>query len=149
MKRFLATAILSSIFCLASCRHATQENFVVVRVYRDRNSDFASELDRRLYAFNDYGNYQRVGSGKVIVVETTEPVDYQKELGGKVAQVKPQLIILNSPEDARLVGGMQLDLQQGKSACGGNRNCPALIPPWVTGEELEATRAVFTAITTE
>ena len=149
MKRVLERAILFSVFCLASCRHATNENFVMVRVYRDRNSDFSWELDRRLYEFNDYRNYRRVRSGKVIFVATMEPFDYQKELGGKVAQVRPQVIVLNSPEDERLVGGMQLDLQQGKSACGRNRNCPAFIPPWVSGEELEATKVVFTAITTE
>jgi len=82
------------------------------------------------------------------VVATMEG-DYQKELTEKIALVKPQMIILDSPADAKLVGGMQFDLRKAKSACGRNRDCPAFIPPWVSGEELEATNILFSAITGE
>ena len=75
--------------------------------------------------------------------------DYQEELAKKIALVKPQMIILDSPGDVKQVGGVHLDLQNTKSACGTNRDCPAFIPPWVSGEELEATQIVFSAITTE
>jgi hypothetical protein len=115
---------------------------VVVRVCRDANSDFSRELDRKSYSFN---NQHRLSSGKQIVVATMEG-DYQKELA-EIALVKPQMIILDSPADVKQVGGMQFDLRNAKSVCGGNRNCPAFIPPWVSGEELEATKMLFSAIT--
>lgn len=135
---------------LGSCRRRqTDENLVIVRVFRDSKSDFSSALDRRLYGFNDYKNQRRTSSGKVIFVATMEPFDYRSELAGKIAQVKPQLVILDFPEDAKLLEGVQFDLLRLKSACGRNRNCPAFIPSWVTGEELEATERVFTEITRE
>jgi hypothetical protein len=108
------------------------------------NSSFRSELDRKLYGFSNH----RVSSGKLILVATMEG-DYQDELAGKIALVKPQMIILDSPTDVKLVAGMQFDLQKAKSACGKNQDCPAFIPPWVSGEELEATNMLFSAITGE
>jgi hypothetical protein len=135
--------ILGCLF--ASCHGSTDTKFVVVRVFRDANSDFSRELDRKLYGFNDQ---HRVGSGKLIVVATMEG-DYQNDLAEKIALVKPQMIILDSPADAKLVGGMQFDLQKARSACGRNRDCPAFVPPWVSGEELEATNMLFSAITRE
>ncbi len=140
----IVVLLILSPFC-ASCRRSTDNNFVVVRVFRDANSNFTRALDRKLYDFN---NQHRVSSGKLIVVATMEG-DYQKELTEKIALVKPQMIILDSPADAKLVGGMQFDLRKAKSACGRNRDCPAFIPPWVSGEELEATNILFSAITGE
>jgi hypothetical protein len=139
----IVTVLVLSFF-LTSCHGSTDNNFVVVRVFRDANSDFSRELDRKLYGFN---NHHRVSSGKVIVVATMEG-DYQHELAEKIALVKPQMIILDSPTDAKLVGGMQFE-QRAKSVCGRNRDCPAFIPPWVSGEELDATTTLFSAITQE
>jgi hypothetical protein len=138
---FIAMAFSS---ILESCRRPTKDSLVVVRVCRDAHSDFSRELDRRLYGLNN----RRVSSGKLIVVATMEG-DYQEELAKKIALVKPQMIILDSPGDVKRVGGVRLDLQNAKSACGTNRDCPALIPPWVSGDELEATQLVFSAITAE
>jgi hypothetical protein len=138
---FIALAFSST---LESCRRPTNDNFVVVRVCRDAHSDFSRELDRKLYGLNN----RRVRSGKLIVVATMEG-DYQKELAQKIALVRPQMIILDSLGDLKQVGGVHLDLQNARSACGTNRDCPALIPPWVSGEELEATQIVLSAITAE
>jgi hypothetical protein len=129
---------------LTSCRPSTDTKFVVVRVFRDANSNFSHKLDRKLYGFSNH----RVSSGKYILVATMEG-DYQNGLTEKVALVKPQMIILDSPADVKLVAGMQFDLQKAKSACGKNGDCPAFIPPWVSGEELEATNMLFSAITGE
>jgi len=73
--------------------------------------------------------------------------DYQKELAEKIALVKPQLIILDSPADLNQLVGVQFDVRQAKSACGKDKNCPAFIPPWVSGEKLEATKMLFAATT--
>jgi hypothetical protein len=116
--------VLSSLF--ASCRRSAEEdNIVVVTVFRDANSDFSRELDRKLYGFN---NQNRVSSGKLILVATMEG-DYRRDLVEKIELVKPQMIILDSPADAKLVGGMQVDLRKAKNACGKNRECPAFVPP--------------------
>jgi hypothetical protein len=147
MKPF-CTIVVLLVFSLvfASCRRSGDNNFVVVAVFRDASSDFSRELDRKLYGFNDQ---HRVSSGKLIVVATEEG-DYQNELAEKITLIKPQIIILDSPADAKLVGGgMQFDLRKAKSVCGRNRNCPAFIPPWVSGEKLEATNMLFSAITQE
>ena len=135
--------ILSSMF--SSCGRSSQKGYVVVRVFRDASADFSHELDRTLYAFD---GKHRTESGKLIIVATMEGSDYRK-LAEKIALVKPQLIILDSPADMPLLSGMDLDLRQAKSACGRNKNCPAFIPPWVSGEELEATKKVFSAIAGE
>jgi len=135
--------VLSSFF--ASCRRSTDNNFVVVRVFRDAKSDFSRDLDRKLYDFN---NQHWVSSGKLILVATWEG-DYQNELAENIALLKPQMIILDSPADAKLVGGMQFDLGKARSVCGRNGDCPAFIPLWVSGEELEATNMLFSAITGE
>jgi hypothetical protein len=87
-----------------------------------------------------------VSSGKFILV-VTEEGDYRHDLVEKIALVRPQMIILDSPADAKLVGGMQVDLRKAKSVSGRNRHCPAFIPPWVSGEKLEADNMLFSAIT--
>src|SRR5580704_232842 len=142
--RCMFVVVLAFSSTLESCRRPANDNFVVVRVCRDAHSDFSRELDRRLYGIND----RRISSGKLIVVATMEG-DYQEELAKKIALVRPQMIILDSPGDVRQVGGVHLELQNARSACGTDRNCPAFIPPWVSGEELEATQSVFSAITAE
>lgn len=139
---FFIVMAFSSI--LESCRRPTNDSFVVVRVCRDAHSDFSRELDRRLYGINN----RRISSGKLIVVATMEG-NYQEELAQKIALVRPQMIILDSPDDVKQVSGAHLDLQNARSACGTNRDCPALIPPWVSGEELEATQIVLSAVTPE
>ena len=77
-----------------------------------------------------------------------EGADYRK-LAEKIAVVKPQLIILDSPADVMLFNGMDLDLRQARNACGTNKDCPAIIPKWVSGEELEATKKLVSAIVDE
>src|ERR1700730_18612473 len=143
-----AVLLISMTLVVASCERSQRSPLadpVIVRVYRDRKSDFANQLDHKFYDFTS--ERHRVSSVKWIWVATAEPYNYEDELGGKVATViKPQMIVLDDPADASLIPGMEIDLQQARSACGSNRNCPAFIPPWVSGEELEASRQVLAAI---
>jgi len=129
-----------------SRRHAAEPDVVVVRVFRDNKSEFRSNLDRRLYSFND--QQRRTETGKYIVVATMEPYDYRAELDGKVARVQPQLVVLDSVEDTKLLADLG-GIHGAKSACGVERNCPAFIPAWVRGDELNATKQVFDFITTQ
>jgi hypothetical protein len=118
---------------------------VVVRVFRDSHSDFRWDLDSKLYSFNNFDRRLRVTSGKVVFVATVEG-NYKEELS-KILLFKPQIIILDSSSDAQLLSGMQVNLTEARNACGSNGNCPAFIPPWVSGEELEATTKLFDSIT--
>jgi energy-converting hydrogenase Eha subunit E len=114
---------------------------VIVRIYRDRDSDFAQELDQKLHGFTS--ERHMTTSGKWIGVATVEPYRYPDELSGKVATIKPQMIILDSPNDAKLIGGMDVNLNQTTNVCGRTRTCHAFIPSWVSGDELEATKLVL------
>ena len=140
---YLLCGLVAFISFLTSCRRSTEGYAVVVRVFRDHKSDFSRDLDRKIYGFNER---HRVVSGKLIVVATIEG-DYRTNLAEEIALNKPQMIILDAPADASQLGGMHFDLRKSKSACGKDRDCPAFIPPWVTGEELEASNLVFAAIT--
>jgi len=128
-------AVLATVLASVSCeRHRIPPpDTVVVRVYRDRESDFARQLDRKLYEFTSEHHTTRSG----------------KELGGKVATIKPQLVVLDQPRDASLIRGMDVNITRAISACGANRMCPTFIPSWVSGEQLEAAKQVLDAISAE
>jgi hypothetical protein len=143
---FLTCIVMALCSVFAACHRPTDNNFLVVRIYRDSNSAFGRDLDRKLYGLNNPNNQLRVGSGKLILVATMEG-DYQDALARKIASVKPQMIILDSPVDAKLLHGVPFDLETAKNACGAEGNCLAFIPSWVDGEELEATNLVLSAVT--
>jgi hypothetical protein len=144
--QFLTCIVMALCSVFAACHRPPDNNYLVVRIYRDSNSAFGRDLDRKLYGLNDPNHQLRVGSGKLIVVATMEG-NYQEALAGKIATVKPQMIILDTPADAKQLHGVPFDLETAKNACGAEGNCPAFIPPWVDGEELEATNLVLSAVT--
>jgi len=41
---------------------------------------------------------------------------------------------------------MEFDLQRAKNVCDMNKQCPAFIPSWVSGDELEAAKKLLDAI---
>jgi hypothetical protein len=144
-KRLCFIVVLSICPLSIACRGPRDPGTVVVRVFRDSHSDFRWDLDSKLYSFNNFDRRLRVTSGKVVFVATVEG-NYKEELS-KLLLFKPQIIILDSSSDAQLMSGMQVNLTEARNACGSNGNCPAFIPPWVSGEELEATTKLFDSIT--
>ena len=142
--------VMTIVLAMASCERSQVSeppaNVVIVRVYRHREADFAHELDRELYSFANAHHTPR--SGKWIWVATMEPFHYTEELGGKVAMIKPQLIVLDRASDVSLIRGMVVSPTQAISACAADRPCPAFIPSWVSGEDLDAARQVLAAIAT-
>jgi hypothetical protein len=144
-------AVVAAMLVFASCeRRQVSEpppDTVIVRVYRDRESDFARQLDRKFYEFTSAHHTTR--SGKWIFIATVEPYHYAEELGGKVATIKPQLVVLDHASDASIIRGMDVNITQASSACGANRMCPTFIPSWVSGEQLEAAKQVLDAISIE
>src|SRR5467141_2134668 len=77
--------------------------------------DFDNSLNTAINKLREALGQNRVSSGKLILVATMEG-DYRNDLVEKIALVKPQMIILDSPADAKLVGGVQIDLRNAKSA---------------------------------
>ncbi len=140
--RAVLVVLASAVIVLDSCHsRPSPENIVVVRVFRDSNSAFRPELDRKLWEFNDHK--YRVASGKYILAATMETTDYRKDLAQKVAQFKPQLVVLDSPADVSLVPEFTTGVLNAKNACTGETKCPAFIPDWVHGEELEGARKLL------
>lgn len=140
-------AVIAVILGCGSCERHKRSDPVVVRVYRDRESDFANQLDRKLSDFTNA--HHTISSGKWIFVATVQPYNYTEELGGKVATIKPQMVVLDRPSDAGLIRGMGVDIKATATACGTNRMCPVFIPSWVAGEELEAAKELLNDISIE
>jgi len=141
-------SVAAALVVLSSCERtqvtSPPPNTVIVRVYRDRKSDFANRLDRKFYDVNSA--HHTIASGKWIFIATVEPYHYTEELGGKLAAIKPELIVLDRTSDVALIRDMEVNVRQTTNACDANRICPAFIPSWVSGEELEAAKAVLNAI---
>jgi hypothetical protein len=81
-----------------------------------------------------------------MVFVATVKGNYKEELSN-IVLFKPQIIILDSISDTQLLSEIQVNLAEARNACGSRGNCPAFIPPWVSGEELEATTKLFDSIT--
>ena len=98
-------AVVAATLVSGSCeRHQqseSQPDTVIVRVYRDRESEFAHQLDRKLQDFTTA--HLTTSSGKWIFIATVEPYHYTDELGGKVATIKPQLVVLDRASDAERI----------------------------------------------
>lgn len=117
----------------------------MVRVYRNRTSPVGRELDRRICEFN--AKKPRLASGKAIVVATFEASDYEQFLKDRVQDVKPQLIVLDSPTQIASSAVVERESSHYVNVCAAVHLCatpvPAIVPSWVTGEELEATTHVL------
>lgn len=144
-KRLCFIVVLSICSLSIACRGPRDPGTVVVRVFRDSQSDFRWDLDSKLYSFNNFDRRLRVTSGKMVFVATVEG-NYKEELSN-IVLFKPQIIILDSISDTQLLSEIQVNLAEARNACGSRGNCPAFIPPWVSGEELEATTKLFDSIT--
>jgi len=115
-------------------------NPVIVRVFRDSKLDSRRQLDKKLYAFTG----QRMKSGRPIVVGTFD-TDYEDGLR-RLGDWKPQLIVLDSPDDLPKLELEATHTPTIRNACAPPRNCPAFVPTWVSGEQSEAAQLVLNAI---
>jgi hypothetical protein len=112
-----------------------KSNTVVVHVLRNLGSVYGSELDRRILDFQ--GSNPRVQSGEHILIES-ETGDYQSMLQKQTANSDDvDLIILDSPDDAKANSALQGALGHAANVCAGLRACPAnipaIVPPQITG----------------
>jgi hypothetical protein len=110
-----------------------------VRVLRDRRSASRREIDKKIISVTGH----RLDSGGVVVVGTYED-DYDRMLD-RIAEIRPQLVILDSPADLDRIRATVGSAVTTTNACGPEHNCPAFIPPWVSGDQLKASEMVLAA----
>ena len=148
MKTAAFALVFIAILVEVGCRRTP--DYVVVHVYRNAHSPIGRELDRRFYEFS--AERPLLPSGKAIVVATIESNDYKQMLRERIAsELKPELIVLDSPEDINVNPDVKSEAARYTNVCGAVRSCaapvPAIIPSWVpNGEELEATKRVLKAL---
>ncbi len=111
---------------------------VVVHIFRDPAAPVAAQFTRAIEHFQSQSMQAR--SGKPIVIAPYDVRDYAgflKEIGGKLT---PDFIVLNSRADAEKNPVLQRELARAIELGGEGRHCVVLIPSWVSGEELAASR---------
>ena len=113
---------------------------VIVRVLRDTKNASLHEIDKKIFAVTG----RRLESGGVILVAVYQE-NYDRMLE-RIAVLHPQLVILDSPADLEKIQGTVGARVVTQNACGSDRNCPAFIPPWVLGDQLEATKLVLAEV---
>lgn len=142
--RFALAFLLLLLFALlCSCKPRPKSSAVVVHLLRNLRSVYGSELDRRLLDFQ--GSNPRLKSGLPIVI-ASETGDYKDMLEKQTSNTDNiDVIILDSPDDAKLSSALEIALPQAANVCAGLEACPAnvpaIIPPQITGNDREAAQA--------
>jgi hypothetical protein len=138
-----AILLLLPVTLFSGCKPKAKATPVTVHLLRNLNSLYGSELDRRLLDFQ--GSNPRLKSGQPIVIQS-DTGDYaamlQKQTG---SNEDVDLIILDSPDDAKSNAALQVAAVNGVNVCAGLKACPAnivaIIPPQVTGAPREGAQA--------
>jgi hypothetical protein len=117
--------------CCVSCGQRKPSEPVVVHVLRDPRAQFAGRLRQADLKFGLTS--ARVKSGKYVVVATNEGGSYD-DLLGRVANVPPSLLIVDSQATLPAQVASQVRLEPPKLVCGG----AAYIPEKILQEEREA-----------
>jgi len=126
----LSTSCLLFVYCV-SCGQRKPSEPVVVHVLRDPQAQFAERLRQADLKFGL--TRARVKSGKYVVVATNEGNSYD-DLLGRVANVPPSLLIVDSQSTLPADAASQVRPERPKLVCGG----AAYIPDKIPDEEREA-----------
>jgi hypothetical protein len=119
---------------LIACKPKPKITPEVVRVLRNLNSPYASEMDRRIVEFQITN--PRMPSGKPIVIQTVEIRDYPDLLQNHLGKdVTADVIILDAPSDADLNASVKADLAQAVNICSAVKACPANVPALVPSSD--------------
>jgi len=135
-----AVLFLLPLFLLGGCKPKAKSSPVVVRMIRNLGSVYGSELDRRILDFQ--GSNPRLSTGQPIIIES-ETGEYKDMLGKQTSNSEgTDLIILDSPDDAKASSALEIALPQATNVCAGLKACPAnvpaIIPQQITGDHREA-----------
>jgi len=120
-----------------------EDQFVSVRLYRDRHAPFEPWLTKVSYEFSIPQPTTR--SGKPILITTNEAEDFDKELSDLgTARLHPDLIIVSSVSQIPQNLAISKQLKDPKDICPRQTPCLAFIPPWVQGDQRDATDLYIT-----
>ena len=127
----LATLVLTG---LSGCKPKAKNTPEVVRIARNLNSPYGSEMDRRIVEFQI--SNPRLPSGKAVVVETVEIRDYSDLLKNHLGRdVNADVIILDAPSDADLNPTLKADMARAVNICSAVKACPADVPALVPSSD--------------
>jgi hypothetical protein len=127
---------------LLGCKSRRTSNTVVVHLLRNLNSQYGSDLDRRILDFQ--GSNPRLSSGQPITVES-ETGDYKQLLDKQTATNDDiDLIVLDSAADASSNPVLMSQLGSAANVCAGLKACPtvvpSIIPSQITGDKRDASQ---------
>jgi hypothetical protein len=142
---------IASVLLLLSwgCKKPTNQQPVVVHLFRDLYSPYAHELDHRILEFQ--ATNPRLPSGAPIVIQTLSEYDYKTALKGDFDKnIRVEAVILNSPADAAENPGLVADLAHAVDICASVKACPANVPAFVSSnaiaERADAAQIFLTAL---
>jgi hypothetical protein len=133
--RFISAILATLVFTgLSGCKPKAKNTPEVVRIARNLNSPYGSEMDRRIVEFQI--SNPRLPSGKAVVVETVEIRDYSDLLRNHLGRdVNADVIILDAPSDADLNPSLKADMARAVNICSAVKACPADVPALVPSSD--------------
>src|SRR5271169_5722186 len=130
---------LSILFCGCSGKPAPEP--IVIHVFLNAT---ATEVDYALVALGE--KQLRTSHGQPIMIATWKPNSYVDGLAKLGSQVHPELVVLDSLEDAKKIN-VDVGLQNAEQV--GTRRYYLAVPTWASGEKREATEIVLAALSQE
>ena len=133
--RFILAILAILVFTgLIGCKPKPKTTPQVVRVLRNLNSPYGSEMDLRIVEFQI--SNPRMQSGKPIVVQTVEMRDYPDLLKNHFGKdVNADIVILDAPSDADLNASVKADMANAVNICAAVKACPAEVPALVPSSD--------------
>ena len=143
---------LAVVFCLLlalGCKKPRNQEIVVVHLFRDLNSPYAYQLDHRILEFQSTN--PRLPGGEAIVVQTFDGLEYKTALHGNFERdVKPEVVILNSAQDAAENSAVAANMVHAVDICAAVKACPTNVPAFVpssaTGDSAQAGQIFLQAL---
>jgi hypothetical protein len=139
MNRQLAGLALFLFLGISGCnaRGKSEGQVVAVSCCRDMNAPFQPWF---FEVSSEFGSRQpRTKSGKPILITTYEMSDFVKGLSDKGQDCTRDLIIGSSPSQIPQNLEISKELKNAKNICPSRSPCLAFIPPWVQGDQHDAT----------
>jgi len=112
--------------------------FVVVHCYQDMKAPFEPWLIKVAYEFSM--TQPRTKNGRPIIIATLPTNDFEKTLSDIGTRLHPDLIVVSSASQIPQNLEISEELKNAKNICPSQSPCLALIPPWVQGDQREATK---------
>ncbi len=139
MNRQAAGLTLFLLLGISGCKAPakSEAQVVFVRCYRDMNAPFEPWLTKLSYEFSL--TQPRTKSGKPILITTYETNDFEKTLSDIGTRLHPDLIIVSSASQIPQNLEISKELKNAKNICPSRSPCLAFIPPWVQGDQRDAT----------